>query len=121
MKMEAKNGKVVEERRWRIPRLVISILICEAVGLISSVCIITAIPTWYASIQKPAFTPPNWAFGPVWITLYFLMGVTLYLLWNRNQSKTRTIAFYIFSSQLALNFLWAFIFFGLRLYLAGFV
>ena len=105
-----------------IPKLVVSILACEAVGIIGSIFTLGAIPTWYASIQKPWFTPPNWVFGPVWTTLFLLMGVSLYLLWTSTTTRTkRQAALVVFGAQLALNLLWTYIFFGLQLYLAGFV
>jgi len=67
------------------------------------------------TLEKPAFAPPNWIFGPVWITLYFLMGLSLYIVWKDElKSKTRNAFFVVFGIQLILNALWSFLFFGLR-------
>ena len=73
----------------RIPKLIASILACEAIGGIGSVFTINSIPTWYVSIQKPWFTPPNWLFGPVWITLFLLMGVSVFLLYVKIGKRLR--------------------------------
>ena len=68
--------------------------------------------TWYTSIQKPSWNPPGWVFGPVWTTLYILMGISLFLVWKQpgNSAMKRT-AIVVFFIQLALNFAWSFIFF----------
>ncbi len=62
-----------------INKLIFSIIGCELVGLAATPLTISSIPTWYAQLIKPSFSPPNWIFGPVWTTLYFLMGVSIYL------------------------------------------
>lgn len=94
------------------------ILLCEAVGLVGSVFTIPAIPTWYAMLVKPSFSPPNYLFGPVWTTLYALMGISLYLvISNKKQvisNKQRIKAVNIFVAQLTLNAIWSPVFFGLK-------
>jgi len=98
-----------------LPKLIISIVGCELVGLISTPLTISAIPTWYASLTKPAFSPPNWIFGPVWTLLYFLMGISFYLIWKQGlKNKKVKSAAKLFLAQLALNFVWSPIFFGLQ-------
>lgn len=98
-----------------LPNLIISVVGCELIGLIGSVFTIPAIPIWYATLNKPPFSPPNWIFGPVWTLLYFLMGVSFYLIWKQGwaKKKIRTAGEY-FLAQLALNFVWTPIFFGLK-------
>src|SRR5690606_35808400 len=66
---------------------------------------------WYNSVRKPFFQPPGWVFGPVWTTLYFLMGVSLYLIIRSAKSEWRNRALVVFGIQLILNCLWSFIFF----------
>ena len=61
-----------------IAKLAISVIVCLAPGLVGSVITAKAIPTWYAFLNKPAFTPPNWLFAPVWTALYVMMGVALF-------------------------------------------
>ena len=103
-------------------KLVFSIIICEAAGILGSVFTAPAIPGWYAGLKKPSFSPPNWVFGPVWITLYALMGVAAYLVFKEGwEKKEGRIALAIFAAQLVLNSLWSFLFFGLRNPLLGLV
>lgn len=101
-------------------KLILALVICQAAGLIGSIFTAPAIPRWYASLVKPSFNPPNWVFGPVWITLYVLMGVSLFLVWKQEDGKTKA-AIYVFFLQLALNTLWTPLFFGLEMPLAAFV
>ena len=90
-----------------------AILLCQLAGVIGSLFTFQNIPGWYAGLEKPFFTPPNWVFGPAWITLYTLMGIALYkvysLGWKKKAVKT-ALAF--FSAQLVLNALWSILFFG---------
>jgi len=109
----------MSSRTSNVGRFVASIVVCEAAGIVGSVFSISAIPTWYAALQKPWFTPPNWLFAPVWLTLYFLMGVTLYLLWGRRQRAGTAIV--AFAVQLVLNVLWSVVFFGAHQLFYGFV
>lgn len=77
-----------------------------------------AIDTWYAFLTKPEWTPPSWVFGPVWTTLYFLMGLAAFLVW-RAKKEGREFAVNIFFVHLVLNALWSVVFFGLRMPLYG--
>jgi benzodiazapine receptor len=103
-------------------RFVISIIICQLAGIIGSVFTTAAIPSWYASLRKPSFTPPNWLFGPVWIILFMLMGISLFIVWRigMDTPNVRT-GLTLFGIQLALNMLWSVAFFGLRSPLAGLI
>ena len=102
--------------------LLASIFLCEAAGLVGSVFTTPAIPTWYASLKKPFFTPPSWIFAPVWITLYALMGTSLYVVWRKGLDRhdvRRAVS--LFAVQLALNVLWSVVFFGMQSPLYGFI
>lgn len=102
--------------------LIVCIVVCEGAGGIGAIFTTPAIPTWYKSLKKPAFTPPNSVFGPVWITLYLLMGIAVFLVWREGMGQERvTIAFAVFGGQLFLNILWSAIFFGLKSPLGGIV
>jgi len=105
-----------------IIKLIVSIVACEGAGGIGAIFTTPAIPTWYAGLKKPAFTPPNSVFGPIWITLYLLMGIAVFLVWREGLGQEGvTIAFVVFWVQLVLNILWSVIFFGLRSLLGGMV
>jgi len=95
-----------------IVKLIVSILICEGAGIVGSIFTVPAIKTWYASLNKPFFSPPNWIFAPVWIVLFLLMGISLYLVWASPRLKKDAVL--IFILQLILNVLWSIIFFGLK-------
>lgn len=98
-----------------LPKLIFAIAICQLTGIIGSVFTINSIPTWYAHLNKPSFSPPNWIFGPVWTLLYLLMGISVYLIWSKGlKKKSIKSALKLFLVQLALNFIWTPIFFGLR-------
>lgn len=103
-------------------KLVVSILACLAAGGIGSIFTRSAIPTWYATLEKPVFSPPNWLFAPVWTLLYILMGIAAFLVWRKGsgnrQVKTALIVFLI---QLIINALWSVVFFGLESPLFGLV
>lgn len=98
-----------------IGKLIISILICEGAGIIGSFFTAPAISTWYQTLNKPFFSPPNFIFAPVWIILYFLMGVSLAFVWEQGLEQKRVKhALLFFKLQLVLNVAWSALFFGLR-------
>lgn len=120
-----------------LSKLVISIIICELAGFIGSAFTVSQINTWYASLNKPSFNPPNWIFGPVWTAIFVLMGIALYLVWikkweTKNEIYHRKIKAWnpfsrkflgawqkanvilVFATQLVLNVLWSILFFGLH-------
>lgn len=98
-----------------IAKVISAIVVCQLVGVVGSLFTYPSISTWYVSLRKPIFTPPNWIFAPVWITLFTLMGISAYLIWNKGM-KNRQVktALFIFGIQLALNALWSLLFFGLQ-------
>lgn len=96
-------------------KIILSIVFCLLVGAIGSFFTTPAIPSWYAYLNKPFFSPPNWLFGPMWTILYILMGVSLYLIWtNTKKGKSKNEALGNFYTQLVLNFIWSPIFFGMK-------
>ena len=102
-----------------ILRLVASVILCQIAGFLGSLFTTPAIPTWYATLKKPFFTPPNWIFSPVWISLFILMGISLFFVWRRQGHPQFKKALTFFFVQLILNVLWSLAFFGLRLPLLG--
>ena len=105
-----------------IVKLVISLVACQCAGLVGSIFTSPAIPIWYAALEKPPFSPPNWLFAPAWGTLYLLMGVAAFLVWRQGFSKEGVkSALAIFLVQLVINALWSVVFFGLKSPIAGVV
>ena len=103
-------------------KFIISVVGCELVGFLGTPFTVSAISTWYVTLNKPFFAPPNWIFGPVWTILYFLMGIAFYLIWKQGwQKKKIRTASYFFLTQLTLNFIWSPVFFGLRAPLLGLI
>ncbi|QDX40144.1 TspO/MBR family protein [Salarchaeum sp. JOR-1] len=95
-----------------IPGLALAILVCEAVGAAPALVTATGSGSWYATLVRPAFAPPNWVFGPVWTTLFFLLGVGVYLVLRDGRGRERTVAFGLFVAQYVLNVAWTLVFFG---------
>jgi len=95
-------------------RLAISLAIPQLAGLAGSFFTAPAIQSWYATLQKSSFSPPNWLFGPVWITLYLMMGVSIYLIWNKLDEQNARGVFWLFWIHLFFNATWSMIFFGLH-------
>ncbi len=96
------------------PKLILSIGICLGAGVLGSFFTVSSIPTWYVTLNKPIFSPPNWVFGPVWTILYVLMGISLYLILSTKEKVNRQKAVITFAIQLILNATWSIIFFGLK-------
>ncbi|MBI5401814.1 MAG: tryptophan-rich sensory protein [Ignavibacteriae bacterium] len=95
-------------------KLIVSLALPQIAGIIGSLFTIKSIPAWYAALNKPAINPPNWIFGPVWITLYVMMGISFYLIWIKKDVPGFGFLFSVFIFQLILNALWSIIFFGLK-------
>lgn len=101
-------------------KLIIAIAVSELAGIIGSVFTTPFIAGWYAGIVKPAINPPAWVFGPVWTTLYALMGIAAFLVWSsyakatEDKKKGIRIALALFGIQLVGNTLWSIIFFSLH-------
>ncbi|MGB9911309.1 MAG: TspO/MBR family protein [Microgenomates group bacterium] len=89
------------------------LLLPQLAGSIGAYFTFPAISSWYQFLNKPFFSPPNWLFGPVWTTLYILMGIASFLIWqSENPQKMKILKIYFI--HLFLNSLWSIFFFGLR-------
>jgi len=99
-----------------IYKILVMVVTCLAIGYLSSIVTQSSVDTWYTTINKPSFTPPNWAFPVAWTTLYIFMGVAAGLVWSRIEVETETVrkGLTYFAIQLALNALWSYLFFGLK-------
>ena len=119
----------------RTVKLIISLVLPLAAGAIGSIFTSGAIETWYLTLNKPSFTPPDWLFGPVWTLLFLLMGIALYLIWSfdpaapklqrgeqaqdKQKEKSNLVRLFIF--HLIINALWSIVFFGLHEILLAFI
>ena len=104
--MKSKNKS---QPKFSFSRLFISLLIAQSAGIIGGLATASSVKSWYVTdLIKPSFNPPSWVFGPVWTLLFLLMGISLYLVWNK---KNNLFWFWI---QFFLNILWSFLFFGFR-------
>lgn len=103
-------------RSGDLPKLIISVIVCVVAGFIGSLATMKSIPTWYAGLTKPSFSPPNALFGPVWTALYIMMAAAAFLVWRRGfETEPVKIALIVFGAQLILNILWSILFFGLKM------
>ncbi|MBU2634408.1 MAG: tryptophan-rich sensory protein [Nanoarchaeota archaeon] len=102
----------------KIIKFIISILVCQLAGIIGSIFTVSSVGSWYLELNKPVFNPPSYLFGPVWIFLYFLMGLALYFVWVKKDVKNALILFFV---HLFLNSLWSVLFFGLKLVFVAFL
>ncbi len=105
-----------------IYKLIITLLLCQTAGFIGSIFTRSSVSTWYPTLAKPSFTPPDWVFAPVWFSLYVLMGIAAFVIWQKglDQKGVRT-ALILFAIQLVLNALWPYFFFDLKSPLAGLI
>lgn len=93
--------------------LIVAIIISELAGIIGAIFTTPSIPTWYATLAKPALTPPAWVFGPVWTILFALMGIAAFLIWRSGWGRRDVrFALMFFAIQMVLNIFWSIIFFG---------
>ncbi|TFG88954.1 MAG: tryptophan-rich sensory protein [Gemmatimonadales bacterium] len=94
--------------------LVVAIVVCFAAAGIGSLATVDAIPTWYATLRRPSWNPPNWVFGPVWSLLYLMMAVAAWQVWRTAGWQGARLALGLFAFQLLLNVGWSVVFFGLH-------
>ena len=97
-------------------KIVIALIVCLMVGYSASVVTRPSVETWYPTIIKPSFNPPNWIFMPMWTFLYILMAVAAGLVWDKikeqNEEVKKALGFFLI--QLTLNAIWSYLFFGLK-------
>lgn len=97
-------------------KILVMIVTCVVIGAVAGLLTQEGVDTWYKTIEKPSFNPPNWIFAPVWSTLYVMMGIAAGLVWHEMDRQKETVkkGLTFFAIQLGLNVLWSFIFFGLH-------
>ncbi len=99
----------------RFLKLILCILIPLSIGAISGIATASSVNTWFVTLNKPIFNPPNYLFAPVWTCLYILMGISIFLILQTPKTPFRKKAVTIFCAQLFLNFCWSFLFFKFQL------
>ena len=94
--------------------LVVFVVVCLGAGGLGAIATTPEIDGWYKTIAKPTWNPPDSVFGPVWTTLFILMGIAAWLVWQRKGFKVAAMPLSLFAAQLVLNIAWSWIFFGLH-------
>lgn len=94
--------------------LVVFIAVCLGAGGLGAIATTPEIQGWYKSIDKPTWNPPDYVFGPVWTTLYVMMGIAAWLVWKPSGFKSAAMPLTLFAVQLVLNIAWSWIFFGMH-------
>jgi tryptophan-rich sensory protein len=97
-------------------KIAIALIVCLMVGYSASVVTRPSVETWYPTLVKPIFNPPNWIFMPMWTLLYILMAVAAGLVWDKIKEQNAEVkkALGFFLIQLTLNAIWSYLFFGLK-------
>lgn len=97
-----------------IVKIIICTSLCVLLGIASGFSTVDSISNWYQYLVKPSWNPPNWLFGPVWTTLYLLMGISVAMIWH-SDNPAKKFAVRLFIIQFILNLAWSFIFFNMHL------
>ena len=106
----------------KIAKLIFSLVLPIAIGGFSSYLVRNEMDTlWFTTLAKPSFNPPSYLFGPVWIILYILMGISMFLIWNTPKTELRQKALTVFGIQLFFNFWWSILFFSIHTILVSVV
>ena len=92
-------------------KLFVSLLLPQIAGGSGAFFTLSSVQSWYLTLNKPSWNPPSWLFGPVWTTLYVLMGIACFLIWKSEHPRKKQVLTLYFL-QLFLNFLWSPAFFG---------
>ncbi len=89
--------------------------VCLLVGFLSGFATSSGIDSWYTTLNKPSFNPPNWIFAPVWTVLYIMMGISIALVWQAaTEGREIGASIRIFCVHLVLNGMWSIVFFGIK-------
>ena len=110
--VNAQNQAPSARRRSSHAALLAFCVLCVVGGAASGLA--TPPGAWYQSLAKPSWTPPPWLFGPVWTVLYIMIGIAGWMIWSGRAAPRGRVAVTLFAVQLALNFAWTPVFFGLR-------
>ena len=95
--------------RNKILTFILFLFVTFSASLIGSVTTLNFKEPWYSLLNKPAFNPPDWIFGPVWTTLYLMMTISIWLFWHTKNRDINTV--YIYFIHLIFNTTWSIVFF----------
>ena len=90
------------------------VLACFAAAAIGATATRQSVKTWYPTLHRPAWTPPDRIFTSVCTTLYLMMAISAWLIWRDAPWHDARPALTLFAIQLVLNALWSIVFFGLH-------
>lgn len=112
--MSAGQAMAAPPKSWRGDALGLIgfVLVCFAVAGVAGAVTADTVDTWYRTLDKPAFTPPDWIFAPVWTVLYAAMAIAGWRVWRRTGFAGGRTALTLFAIQLLLNGAWSLLFFG---------
>lgn len=101
--------------RFQFFPFLISVVITFIIAAVASIVTVPQVQSWYPTLNKPGFNPPNQLFGPVWSVLYLMIATAAYLVWKkRDNSAFYVTTKWVYGIQLLLNFSWSIVFFGLH-------
>ncbi len=106
---------LLNQRHRDIAGLLAFLVICLGISVAGGAATASSVGTWYQTLQKPSFNPPNWLFAPVWTALYIMIAVAGWRVWRAHGLRGARAAMALFAVQLALNLAWSFLFFGYRM------
>lgn len=106
---------LLNQRHRDIAGLLAFLVICLGISVAGGAATASSVGTWYQTLQKPSFNPPNWLFAPVWTALYIMMAIAGWRVWRAHGLRGARAAMALFAVQLALNLAWSFLFFGYRM------
>lgn len=109
------SGRTTQLREADIKSSILALIVWIAIPLAAGAFGSRFAPgDWYEALQKPSWNPPGWVFGPVWTTLYILMGIAAWIVWRTAEGTARYLPLGLFLAQIVLNGLWSYLFFGLE-------
>lgn len=113
----AEQDQSIPKKRHRADFLgfVAFLAICFVVSALGGLITASSVASWYPTLAKPPFNPPDWLFAPVWTALYLMMAIAGWRVWRRLGWRDGRKALIVYSAQLALNLGWSAAFFGLRM------
>ena len=109
------SASILRTRGGEVRGLLAFVALCLGISAIGGWITAGSVATWYRTLQKPFFNPPDWLFAPVWTVLYLMIAVAGWRVWRAHGFAGARSAMAAYATQLALNLAWSFLFFGGRM------